>query len=308
MLRLYGSGLKDFVAEKPRGDLLMRGERRVWVRWEGQWTEGVPEGTHGERSVIISADGVQRWEVPRYSGPRPMLCFNLDQGSQGYSAMWYMFSELRVTGGWLDDPFHRAYNDWKDSVQQCGWWGIVLEYLIVANLPRGPWQSEAFFQKLVEGADMYLKSADAHDPLFRLMYPAICSDTIEASAIDFGTDQGTKRIFGQVRTAECLKSKGPKVALKTWFGWNQAVRELEKQHHTLLLYLCALGVRGGWFKSAATMPIFGHGGAYMDKEVAKVAASSSSASSAAPGGHGVSASSSSAAAPAAAASATTTVQ
>ena len=48
------------------------------------------------------------------------LVLNIDQGSVGFPAAVYLFTECGLRGCWFGDPWHRQWNDLKGSLKSTG--------------------------------------------------------------------------------------------------------------------------------------------------------------------------------------------
>lgn len=178
-LVLAGSGLNKFtsddkvVANRP----LALTEQRKAIPWRGPWPFEVPEDKEGTKSVIVdTVTKTKVFELPEFTGPRPTLVINLDQGSKMWSAVWFLQYKLKVRLLAFEDPFHRTWNDCLLALGDCGLKHLVYEYQVVANLPWGPWNSSEFWRQLKESLDSYLTQGSVHDDLFMSLYAAIAND------------------------------------------------------------------------------------------------------------------------------------
>ena len=68
-----------------------------------------------------------------------------DRGPIGFAALWYLFGETAVRGMVSWDCWHVISGDIDASVRACGEWIVILEQLVVLNLPNGPWEGHAYF-------------------------------------------------------------------------------------------------------------------------------------------------------------------
>ena len=105
------------------------------MKWTGEVPWDIPEELRGSctRSVVKDTATCQtRWEMKQYV-ERPMLALNIDEGSKGFAANWFLFSHLKCRGAWLRGPFHRMWRDWQLSIADVGWTSTVDEGLVLLN-------------------------------------------------------------------------------------------------------------------------------------------------------------------------------
>ena len=68
--------------------------------------------------------------------PPPCLVVNMDEGSDGFCAMWYLINQKRLRCFFYFDPCHRAANDAK-----LGLWGAGFGSTVMLTFPQGQQQS-----------------------------------------------------------------------------------------------------------------------------------------------------------------------
>eukprot|EP00974_Lingulodinium_polyedra_P027046 2609131-Lingulodinium_polyedra.AAC.1 len=135
----------------------------------------------------------------------------MDEGSVGYSAMWYSMFFLRARLCMVRDIFHREWNDCKWAIAQAGLWHTVLLTSLVMNLCFGPWEGSGWFEKIKGSAADLLAKEGARGPLFSALYPSLCHDLgVEAE----GTWAHKQTLLQQLPESGAFSLKGPRVALK----------------------------------------------------------------------------------------------
>jgi hypothetical protein len=164
--------------ERPAGPLA-GGFQRYFISWERPWPFVVPEEyqQYGTKAIVKDlATGAKRFELLEMLGPRPTLCLVIDQGSKFYSATWFMAGSMRLRVLAISDPHHRTWNDVLDAVGASGMKHLIYEFLVVLNLPHGPWSSCVFWGEILEAMDAFLEMADSGDDLFLSLYSKIAAD------------------------------------------------------------------------------------------------------------------------------------
>lgn len=182
-LSLSGIGLSLFVPDSDEVCApLAADERRDLVAFDGAWPFAVPEGVVGFKSVVTNTTtGSRRYVLEEYDGPRPCIGICLDQGSPGWSAGWFLLQRMHLRGHVAFDVHHRAWNDCLAALADTGLKHLVFDFMLVMNLPHGPWKSAEWFRVIQQSYDRYLAKNNVHDQLFQLLYAGL--------ARDFGEDQ-----------------------------------------------------------------------------------------------------------------------
>lgn len=128
-------------------------EERVWVAVEDSFIPyEVPGHLRGLGRAVVVVDrstNERRYELQDFfQGGRPMLGLTGGEGSKFFAATWCLMSKLQARAAFTRDPGHRRWRDWQLAVDSLGWRPLLLELLIVMNLPFGPWLSEAWFKQV----------------------------------------------------------------------------------------------------------------------------------------------------------------
>ena len=104
------------------------------------------------------------------------LILNLDEGSSGFAMSWFTSFKLKLRFAFIRDPFHREWNDVKGALSDNGVWWCVLLSSMLFNLPFGPWEGGAWWQKSCGAAEAYVARATFASPVFSALYDSICWD------------------------------------------------------------------------------------------------------------------------------------
>ena len=86
-------------------------------------------------------------------------------------------------------------NNLTNSLNMSGLWIILLEVMIVMNLPTRPWNSDGEWQRLVGAAEQYHRCAGPDNELFQCLYAAIAEDDAMGNG-----DETTRHMSGDVGT------------------------------------------------------------------------------------------------------------
>eukprot|EP00971_Amphidinium_carterae_P332827 6467184-Amphidinium_carterae.2 len=107
-------------------------------------------GGRARKSMLVQGTSI-RMELP----DRPFKSIHClqDCGSVGFSAGLWMFTRGSVMGTFASDTYaHDAHNSVRAACVQTGVWGLLLEYTLVGNWTKGPFQSDAFYSNFQEAA------------------------------------------------------------------------------------------------------------------------------------------------------------
>ena len=106
----------------------------------------------------------------------PTLILHLDEGSPGYALMWFLMYGLPMRVVAMRDPLHRQWNDARLALSRSRHWWIVQLTSTCINLPFGPWDGSAWWERLVSQAQDFAVRSTQWSPLFMSLYSLICKD------------------------------------------------------------------------------------------------------------------------------------
>ena len=182
----------------------------------------------------------------------PTLCLHLDQGSPAYSMTWFLMSHVGLRMLSIFDPHHRAWNDIKMGVGKRLWY-VVLLMVVVFNLPFGPWEGGAWYEKLLVMSEELAKSLSIANPLFIARYELLCIDLgLEAS----GDAVHRQIVFDMIFSSGAFRTRGEKVSLRRWFGWLSSAHKFLPHWHSRLMGIVACGQVQGVYKSYRDVPLW----------------------------------------------------
>jgi hypothetical protein len=103
--------------------------------------------------------------------------------------------------------------------------------------------------------------------------------------LNMGSEEHMRSVFEGLKYCQVFKTKQERVKLGRWASWFNANRSWRGQRMPLLLILMYMGVRKGWFKNIADLPLFSNTHKDLDRqqlEAADAVVSSAASSSACP--------------------------
>jgi hypothetical protein len=261
------------------GELASEGQKEEWLRQARAWLETGNEDAQAsdfrpkgklhrlsaQRHVLaldaglqhVTGAGLSQFVVPEdqlklikdgkpFSLP-PSLSICQDQGSIGFSAMWFLVYELRACVSPMIDPLHRVANDCKLALGACKLRPHVWVSTVVMNMVFGPWDGQTFWSDILAGWKEYLAHADGpQDPLFQELLPFILDDFRIGEPCEGDADDLAWQAWQRLRDGEGFSRKGNKVNLTRRFAWNSVAMEFDKVWHLRLVVQAFMGLRLGW--------------------------------------------------------------
>ena len=183
----------------------------------------------------------------------PTLVLHLDEGSPGYAKIWFLMYGLPLRVMPMRDVFHREWNDARLGLSESHLWWIVQLTTVCVNLPFGPWDGSAWWEKVVGQAQDFAVRSNEFSPLYLSLYSLICTDLGEEAV---GTIDHIRSVFKQMTDRGRFGKKGEKVSSRRWFGWCAGAAYLDKRWHSWLGVIIALGLQKGYYKNYQQVPLW----------------------------------------------------
>ena len=195
-----------------------------------------------------AADPVQLGTLPR------TLVLHTDEASTNVAmACWLLCkSGLRVM--YTRDPFHRAWNDCKNSLIQAGQYWVALLCRVVFNLPYGPYDGRAWWEKLSQQANDMEGILPVGGPIWREFYPLVCKDH---GCFPPSWAPGHMQAMLQVVASTCAGAKGGRMAMNRWFGYLQCIPQHQNHWHSRCLLVLLIGMRAGLYRDHLEFALWG---------------------------------------------------
>ena len=183
----------------------------------------------------------------------PTLVLHLDEGSPAYSMTWFLshHKDLRIMA--QRDIYHREWNDIELALSGAMLWHVVILMFVVFNMPFGPWESHAWWNKIRESAERMLETMHPSNPLFSAFYGLICKD------LDLdkrGTAEHKDMVWRTIFSNNAFRVAGNRVSLRRWFGWLSSAEFHLPLWNTRLLAITAMGQQLGVYKSWHDVPLW----------------------------------------------------
>lgn len=201
----------------------------------------------------LLGDGIARFVV-REEGQRPawdshpLLVIATDQGSDGWSASWYLIWSLQIFGVVIGDTSHRVWNDSCNALRDAGLWAATRLLLVCLNFDHGPWADARWLESCREASHTYVRTtAWQEDPLFVGLLARMAADREEmheTSSAEYCEE--LFRSFPQV-----FARKTQKVGGSRWFGLVDGLTQLLPDWHRRLCILAYLAVLEGLMTNTA---------------------------------------------------------
>ena len=151
-------------------------------------------------------------------GDLPVLISISDQGPINWAALNYMmWSKQAHLLLCLWDPYHRAWNDCKNSAKKtkCRMWRAVLELVLLFNLSYGPFGSSQFHYAKRALLEDFLSSQSFSDAAWQRYQPLICSERRQPEPM---RPEDSQALFESLAGLENFVNKGPLIKLMRWFS------------------------------------------------------------------------------------------
>ena len=178
------------------------------------------------------------------SFPPPTLVLHMDEASTNVTMVYWMQYAAGLRVLFTRDPFHRYWNDAKAALVQVGQYWAVLLCRVVFNLPYGPWDGKAWWEKMVQqvGDMVFLLPVDG--PIWGELYPRVCLDHGETPT---WTHQHKAAIL-QRAAFECTKAKLERMAINRWLSYVSCSPKHLPQWHSRCLLALMIGMRDGTYR------------------------------------------------------------
>ncbi|CAE7439301.1 unnamed protein product, partial [Symbiodinium pilosum] len=159
-------------------------------------------------------------EVPLdyYLGDIPALISISDQGPINWAALNYlMWSKQGHMLLCIRDPFHRAWNDCKNSAKKttCKLWRTILELCLLFNLSYGPFGTSQFHYAERALLENFLSTETFAGRAWGKYQSLICMERKIAEPM---RAEESMAMFGQLSALENFVNKGPLIKLMKWFS------------------------------------------------------------------------------------------
>ena len=169
-----------------------------------------------------------------------------------------MFGHGCCAADWFDIKHLNIFNS---NTIICNVRPHLQEGLLIQHLPFGPWLSEAWHGQIKEALGVFIRDHGSEHPLFLLFYPFICSDKGLKGDEHYGTPEHRHMVLNLVVADQCMAKKGSKIALRSFFGWVEAIaEELLPSWHSIGFVCSFIGLMLGHYCRHGKFPYPGRTG------------------------------------------------
>jgi hypothetical protein len=126
---------------------------------------------------------MEAWRQSPLAGPLPSperwptLVLNVDQGSDGYAAQWFLRYGADLCVLFLRDDSHRKWNNARLALHDAGVWGVVTLTCAALNGDHAPWEEARWFAAGREAIVTYMALTTPREcPLFCSLWRRLLRD------------------------------------------------------------------------------------------------------------------------------------
>ena len=151
----------------------------------------------------------------------PLLCSVSDQGGINRASLDYCCYKLKLPLLVLFDPFHRCWNDIKDTLKKTppNLFKTMIAFSLLWNCNYGPAGSKEWHHKKRQKLENLMDLSNAHSQPFISFLPFICAERGLEEPHDA---DGRDRVFQSMQSLNSIQVLGPLVKLMRWFSWFEA--------------------------------------------------------------------------------------
>ena len=147
----------------------------------------------------------------------PILVSLTDQGSLNRAGLDYTMYKLGACILPLYDPYHRVWNDLRDSLKKVSTlFKTFLSFALFFNINYGPAGSKSWFQKKQAKRKEFIERMDAHSNPFLQYLPFIQE---ERGLLEPSDHTGREEVFNTIHRLNNFNCLGPVAKLMRWFSW-----------------------------------------------------------------------------------------
>lgn len=180
---------------------------------------------------------------------RPRCSLTWDMGPDMLCLTNYFLYQRQLNIAVFFSPCHKAQRCMFGGTQRSGKHAVVLISTIMANLPRGHFDSESVFNMLKDSARDWQAKTTKDDKFLEMLAPKILRDRGEEfHNLD---DDCLQSIHDNICSTQYLQRKPVKVALSHWHSWNDALEQILSEWHECLIPKLNIGISQGWCKPDA---------------------------------------------------------
>ena len=148
----------------------------------------------------------------------PLLCSISDQGGINRASLDYASFKLKIPILVAYDPYHRCWNDIKESLRKCktNLFKTLIAFALVWNSNFGPMGSKEWHGRKKQKLANLMDLSNANAEPFLSFLPFICQER----GIDEPHDEaGRQKLWESLANLNTTSVLGPLTKLMRWFSW-----------------------------------------------------------------------------------------
>ena len=180
--------------------------------------------------------------LDEFRAPAPTLSIGMDQGSDGWSASWFLMYERALRINVIVDQAHRTPNDCELAVVECGWWPVVLMSMIAFNINWGPWSSCRWGEECRTALSEMRQFVDKNGEFFHWLAKGLADDLGET--LEHSDDYSA--LWDALPRMRTFRFRGERTRLGAWFGWFKAADDYDHGWTARAGVYAFVGLTKGW--------------------------------------------------------------
>lgn len=167
---------------------------------------------------------------------QPLLCSITDQGGINRASLDYVVYKLGLPILVLYDPYHRAWNDLKDSMKstKTNLFKTMLAFSLLWNVNYGPQGSKEWFGKKQQKLQDLMSNFTPHSEPFLSFIPYICAERNIEEAID---NESREQLWESLTSLNTTSALGPLVKIMRWFSWWECEKHYQGENFATKLIM-----------------------------------------------------------------------
>eukprot|EP00971_Amphidinium_carterae_P332320 6466426-Amphidinium_carterae.1 len=286
--------LASFVPPRPV-EMLSGAKRRRYIDVSEATSALTKEESYTKRACVEDDSGGPRYyEVTRKYNSKsgdlimPSIHMVSDKGPKCWSALQFLYESVHVRGFLVADPWHQDWNGVRASISEVGLLTILLERVLVSNMPSGPFEGSSAFQSLKLAGEELLSQSTPNTEFFDFFLDELSISFGDYCCTDFGSTEHRARIWQKVVDSKVLRHKTPSVRMGRWFDVFHKYEDIPQGYDEIVrMVLVYYGMKEGWFNSIWDSPVCGGGSHITESSRVQVGVGSESGAGAAGSASGV---------------------
>jgi len=172
--------------------------------------------------------------------PRDWFWLINDRCQTNLTPLCYGTKQLGLLSAYYSDPNHDPFNEVKTAGHDAGFGDVLKIVVILCNAFLGPWDTQAFHAKAIDGALEAKAKSDENDRIFRWLLPKIAADTDEDDQVF--EESFPKRVWDGMGTGKDIMVLGKSMSLCRFGDYQPAYMNLRKVWHKRLYFFLTMMV------------------------------------------------------------------